>query len=206
MRRRRRAAPAAPEERQEAILKAALDVFSEKGFAATRLEDIAHRAGVAKGTLYLYFSDKEALFESMLQSVIAPALAQLVALAADETMAPADAVEKIIAFFEASVIGTPREKVLRLIISEGPRFPALAKFYYDNIVSKGLVAIRTIMKRGGNGTSLEPLQRFPQLLFAPLLMSVIWRGLFSEFEPLDVSALLADYRKILIPTEGEARS
>ena len=96
---KRRAARAAPEERQEAILKAALEVFSENGFAATRLEDIANRAGVAKGTLYLYFSDKEALFESMLQGVAAPVLAQLAALADDNTLTPAQAIRAFLRFF-----------------------------------------------------------------------------------------------------------
>ncbi len=113
----------APEERQEAILKAALDVFSEHGFAAARLEDVASRAGVAKGTLYLYFPDKETLFERMLQSVAAPALAMLARLAEAGNMPPAAAIDALLTFFETEVIGTPREKVIRLIITEGAALP-----------------------------------------------------------------------------------
>src|SRR5215813_4650834 len=149
--RRRRAARAAPEERQDHILRAALEVFSEHGFAATRLEDVAHRAGVAKGTLYLYFPDKEALFERMLQSVVAPALTRLAALAADETIPPAAAIGHLFAFLQTEVLNTPREKVIRLIVSEGPRFPKLAKFYYDEVISKGLASIRAIAGREKNG-------------------------------------------------------
>src|SRR5208337_870046 len=110
---RRRATPG---ERQEAILKAALEVFAEHGFAAARLDDIAARAGVAKGTLYLYFPDKETLFERMLQSFAAPVLARLSRLAEEESMPPAAALSAIVGFFETEVLGTPREKVIRLII------------------------------------------------------------------------------------------
>jgi AcrR family transcriptional regulator len=203
--RRRRAARAAPEERQGHILKAALDVFSEYGFAATRLEDIAQRAGVAKGTLYLYFPDKEALFERMLQSVVAPALVRLAALAADETVQPAAAIGHLFAFLQTEVLNTPREKVIRLIVSEGPRFPRLAKFYYDEVISKGLASLRAIAARQRDrpAPNIEALVRFPQLLFAPILMSIVWRGLFSEFDPLDVPALLETYKRILLEPEGE---
>jgi AcrR family transcriptional regulator len=200
--RRRRAAP---QERQDHILKAALDVFSEHGFAATRLEDVAQRAGVAKGTLYLYFPDKEALFERMLQSVVAPALARLAALAADETVPPAAAIGHLFAFLQTEVLNTPREKVIRLIVSEGPRFPRLAKFYYDEVISKGLASLRAIAGRtkGAPAPNIDAIARFPQLLFAPILVSIVWRGLFSEFDPLDVPALLETYKRILLQPEGE---
>jgi AcrR family transcriptional regulator len=195
---------ATPEEREEAILKAALDVFSEHGFAAARLEDVAQRAGVAKGTLYLYFPDKETLFERMLQSVAAPALAMLARLAEAGTVPPAAAISALLAFFEKEVIGTPREKVIRLIVSEGSRFPKLAKFYYDEVVSKGLSSIRAIAAREAHGSfNAEALSRFPQLIFAPLLMSVIWRSMFQQFEPLDVSALIAAHKDILLHKQGE---
>jgi AcrR family transcriptional regulator len=200
--RRRRAAP---QERQDHILKAALDVFSEHGFAATRLEDVAQRAGVAKGTLYLYFPDKETLFKRMLQSAVAPALARLAALAADENVPPAAAIGRLFAFLQTEILNTPREKVIRLIISEGPRFPGLAKFYYDEVISKGLASLRAIAGRtkGAPAPNIAALARFPQLLFAPILMSIVWRGLFSEFAPLDVPALLETYKRILLQPEGE---
>jgi len=205
--RRQRAARAAPEERQEIILKAALEVFSERGFAAARLDDVAQRAGVAKGTLYLYFPDKETLFERMLQSVAAPALALLSRLAEAENVPAAAAIGALLAFFENEVLGTPREKVIRLIISEGPRFPRLAKFYYDEVVSKGIASIRAIAAREKDGAfNAAALSRFPQLIFAPLLLSVVWRGLFSQFEPLDVSALIAAHKDILLHGQGERDS
>lgn len=196
-----------PEERQEDILKAALEVFSECGFAATRLDDVAKRAGVAKGTLYLYFPDKETLFERMLQSVAAPALEMLARLAEAENVPANGAIEALLTFFQNEVLGTPREKVIRLIISEGPRFPRLAKFHYDEVVSKGIALIRVIAAREkARSKNVETLSRFPQLIFAPLLMSVVWRSLFSQFEPLDVSAMIAAYKDILLGRQGERPS
>jgi AcrR family transcriptional regulator len=194
----------APEERQEAILAAALDVFSEHGFAAARLDDVAARAGVAKGTLYLYFPDKETLFEQMLTSVAAPALAQLSRLSEAQDVPPAVALAALLTFFETQVLDTQREKVIRLIISEGARFPRLAKFYYDEVICKGIAAIRKIAAREKhNSFNAEALSRFPQLIFAPLLMSVIWRSTFSQFEPLDVPALIAAHKDILLQPRVE---
>src|SRR5271157_5062947 len=88
---------ATPEERQEAILKAALDVFSEHGFAAARLDDVAQRAGVAKGTLYLYFPDKEALFENLLLSLAQPVLQRIAALSTDHNQPAGVVLEQILA-------------------------------------------------------------------------------------------------------------
>src|SRR5208337_1336315 len=128
-------------------------------------------------------------------------------LAEAESVPPAAALSTIIGFFETEVLGTPREKVIRLLIAEGPRFPRLAKFHYDQVVSKGLASIRAIAAREKGGAfNAEALSRFPQLVFAPLLMSVIWRGLFSQFEPLDVSAMLAAHKEILLQRQGERPS
>src|SRR5262252_8416238 len=111
-----RAAKAA--ERRNAILKAALDEFSERGFAAARLDDVARRAGVAKGTIYLYFKDKEALFQELVRFQIGPVVGAL------ETVLASDLplrviVDNALDIFVREIYGTHRKQVLRLIISEG---------------------------------------------------------------------------------------
>src|SRR5438309_698913 len=113
--------------RREAILAAALDEFAAQGFAATRLDDVARRAGVAKGTIYLHFRDKEALFQELMRAVLIPLVGML------ETIAQADArlraiAERIVDVFVDEIYATRRKDVIRLIISEGPRFPKLAEF------------------------------------------------------------------------------
>jgi AcrR family transcriptional regulator len=187
------------EERREAILHAALSVFSEQGFAAARLDDVAQRAGVAKGTLYLYFPDKEALFEQLLLSMAGPVLARFDALSADDSRSAAALLSDILEFIQTNILNSGRVHILRLIISEGPRFPRIAEFYHREVVSKGREIIRTIAKRGVARGELpsDALTRFPQLFFAPVLVAVFWEALFSKFDKLDVAGMLAEHRKLM---------
>src|SRR5262245_6994509 len=106
--------------RRQAILDAALTVFAAQGFEAARLDDVAARAGVAKGTLYLYFKDKEALFEEVVRSAISPILERMNGLAALPDVPFDTALEALFAMFEKEVLGTQRKLLIRLIIAEGP--------------------------------------------------------------------------------------
>ena len=187
-----RAAKAA--ERRNAILKAALDEFSERGFAAARLDDVARRAGVAKGTIYLYFKDKEALFQELVRFQIGPVVGALEAeLASDLPLAVI--VEHALDIFVREIYGTHRKQVLRLIISEGPRFPALAEFYYREVLAHILKAVRARLARAVERGEIagDELVRFPQLLGAPGIVAIVWSGLFDRFEPLDVRAMMRAY-------------
>src|SRR5437773_2032965 len=130
---RRRAEQSAA--RREAILAAALDEFATRGFAAARLDDVARRAGVAKGTIYLHFSDKEALFQELIRSVLSPFIARLEAVADVDLPARAIA-EQIVALFLREVYATRRRDIIRLVITEGPRFPQLAEFYHREVLSR----------------------------------------------------------------------
>ena len=189
----------ASEQRKLAILRAGLQVFAEKGFAAARLEDVAEKAGVGKGTIYLFFRDKEDLFEQIVLGAVSPVLALVGAVAADPE-APTDVIlGRLFDLFRAEVLGTWRHQVVRLVISEGPRFPAIAEFYHREVISKGLGIIRNLAQRALARGELKSaaLTRFPQLAFAPLLLALIWEGLFSTIEPLDVDGLLAAHRELL---------
>jgi AcrR family transcriptional regulator len=189
---RARAAKAA--ERRAAILRAALDEFSERGFAAARLDDVARRAGVGKGTIYLYFTDKEALFQELVRFQIGPVVGALeAALASDLPLAVI--VERALDIFVREIYGTHRKQVLRLIISEGPRFPALAEFYYREVLVHILKSVRARLARAVERGEIDgdELVRFPQLLGAPGIVAIIWSGLFDRFEPLDVRAMLRAY-------------
>jgi AcrR family transcriptional regulator len=180
-------------------LKAALKVFAAHGFEAARLDDVAARAGVAKGTLYLYFRDKEALFEALVRNAVSPLLDQMSRVAAAPDVSPLQAIETFFGVFQAEVLGTERKLLLRLIMAEGPRFPAIAEFYYREVVSRGLAMMRGLAKRAaseGAFASDAPM-RYPQLIVAPLLVAVLWDGLFSKIDPLDVSGLLRAHREML---------
>jgi AcrR family transcriptional regulator len=192
VRRDARAAKAA--ERRAAILKAALEEFSERGFAAARLDDVARRAGVAKGTIYLHFKDKEALFQELVRFQIGPVVGALeTVLASDLPLAVI--VEHALDIFVREIYGTHRKQVLRLIISEGPRFPALAEFYYREVLAHILKAVRARLARAVEKGEIagDELVRFPQLLGAPGIVAIVWSGLFDRFEPLDVRAMMRAY-------------
>lgn len=192
-------------ERRQAILKAALQEFSQKGFATARLEDVAVRAGIAKGTIYLYFRDKETLFQELIRSEMSPVVGTLeFALGLD---IPARlAAERAIELFLREIYGTERKDIIRLIINEGPRFPQLAEFYYREVVSRGIAAVRALLKRAHARGELrsDVLIRFPQLLVAPGIVAIIWQGLFEAHAQLDVAAMMRAHLDLLFG-EGSAR-
>jgi AcrR family transcriptional regulator len=194
----RRAARSA--ERREAILSAALDEFSARGFAATRLEDVAKRAGVAKGTIYLYFRDKETLFQELIRSMMSP-LVGVIEAAQFKDMPLRTFAAMIVELFVREVYGTRRKDVIRLMIAEGQRFPKLAEFYYHEVIARVIAALRGLIAaavaRGEVGREHEALARFPQLLMAPALVSIVWSGLFDRVAPLDVAALMRAHIDVL---------
>lgn len=185
--------------RRDAILDAALDEFSARGFAATRLDDVAKRADVAKGTIYLHFKDKESLFQELIRSKMTPVVGTLEAtFAADLPLRLV--VDKAIDVFVREVYGSHRKDLIWLIISEGPRFPALAEFYYREVLSRILQSVRELLRRSLERGELadDTLIRFPQLLGAPGIIAIIWSGLFDRFEPLDVRRMMrAHFHRLL---------
>jgi AcrR family transcriptional regulator len=191
-------------ERRQAILAAALKEFSARGFAAARLDDIADAAGIAKGTIYLYFRDKETLFQDLILSEMGPVVATLeTALAVD---LPVRAVaERAVELFVREIYGTSRRDIIRLILSEGPRFPQLADFYYREVLSRIIAAVRALLRRALERGELrsDAIIRFPQLLGAPGIVAIIWSGLFERQEPLDVQGLMRAHLDLLFG-EGKA--
>jgi AcrR family transcriptional regulator len=185
-------------ERREAILAAALEEFAARGFAATRLDDVAARAGVAKGTIYLYFRDKESLFQELVRAMVSPLVGAIAAAPLAELPIRA-VVEMIVDLFVKEIYGTRRRDVLRLIISEGPRFPKLAEFYYREVIARVLPVVRARFARAVERGELvhDALARFPQLLVAPALMAIVWRSLFERFQPLDVRELMRAHVDLL---------
>jgi AcrR family transcriptional regulator len=180
--------------RRDAILDAALDEFSARGFAAARLDDVAKRASVAKGTIYLYFKDKEDLFQELIRSNMGPVVGTLESAFATN-LPLRTIVNQAIEIFIGEIYSTRRKQVMRLIISEGPRFPAIAEFYYHEVLAPLLKAVRGLLRRAYDRGELadDALIRFPQLLGAPGIIAIVWSGLFDRFEPLDVRAMMRAY-------------
>src|SRR5215468_11615613 len=189
--------------RRDAIVTAALEEFSARGFAAARLEDVARRAGVGKGTIYLHFRDKEALFRELVTTMLVPFIANI------EAVPPAGlpirvVLQRLIDLFIREIYGTERRKLIRLIIAEGPRFPQLAEFHYHHVVKRAVVAMRALLAAAHRRGELrnDALVRFPQLVVAPCMMAIIWSGLFDRFAPLDVAALMRAHLDLIFGTGG----
>jgi AcrR family transcriptional regulator len=185
--------------RRSAILAAALDEFAARGFAATRLDDVARRAGVAKGTIYLHFADKETLFQELIRLELSPVVGALEHIAQAEIpvrrLGP-----QLVEVFVREIFETRRKDVIRLVITEGPRFPKLAEFYYREVISQVMGAMRALLRRAVERGELkhDALVRFPQLLAAPGLMALLWSGLFDRFEHLDIRGMLTAHFEILL--------
>jgi AcrR family transcriptional regulator len=184
-------------ERRDAILSAALDEFSSRGFEAARLDDVARRAGVAKGTIYLYFRDKESLFQELVRAMLTPLVGTIEALGqADVPLATL--ADRIVELFVREVYETRRKDVIRLMISEGRRFPKLAEFYYREVLSRIISAVRTLLRRAAaRGEVPEALAEFPQIIAAPGLVAIIWSGLFERFDPIDVRKMMKTHVELL---------
>ena len=190
--------------RREAILAAALDEFTERGFALTRMDDVARRAGVGKGTIYLHFKDKESLFQQLVTTMLGPIVMQLRKLP-DEDRPVRFVLERLFTVFAKEIYGTKRREVLRLVMTEGPRFPPLAEFYYHEVVEPAITMVRGLLDRACARGELrqERLAEFPQLVVAPALVAVIWSGLFDRFAPLDMAGLMRAHLDLLLAPGDE---
>jgi AcrR family transcriptional regulator len=178
-------------ERIQAILAAALEEFVEQGFAAARLDAIAERAGIGKGTVYLYFDSKEALFEEAVRSVILPVIEGLEGAALSPQGSAEMLLRLMITTFYREVVATDRRRIVRLLIGEGPRFPRLVAFYHGEVVSRGIAALRHVLRYGVERGEFRQsaAAEFPQVVMGPAMVGAIWTMLFGEIEPLDLERL-----------------
>jgi len=192
-------------ERRGAIIEAAMDEFIARGFAATRLDDVAKRAGVAKGTIYLHFKDKESMFEELIRTAIVPMITRLWGTPPQPGASVRDMVEGFAKTFIEEVATTRRGDLVRLIVAEGPRFPEVADFYYREVVSRGLAGMRALIELGIARGEIKQknLARFPQIMVAPALIAVIWQSLFSRHAPLDALEMFRVHLDLIF---GERRT
>jgi AcrR family transcriptional regulator len=191
-------------ERRQAIIEAAMDEFIAGGYAATRLDDVARRAGVAKGTIYLHFADKEALFQELVRTALVPLIGRLAAPPPAGGSVRA-ALERFAETFAREVVSTRRGDIVRLIVSEGARFPSVADFYYREVVSRGLAGMRALIELGIARGEIreEGLARYPQIVVAPAIVAVIWQGLFGRHAPLDATEMFRVHLDLIF---GERRA
>lgn len=190
------------EDRPREICAAALEVFAEKGFAAARLDDIARRAGVSKGTLYLYFNDKEALFRAVVRDTVAPNIEAVRAAALGADL-PFEQVARMFLARLAELTGRlPVGAVAKMVIGESRNFPELAKIWHDQVVSRALAMLGQLIEAAqqrGEVRSGDPrLHAFS--LVGPMLMGILWRETLEPAggAPLDLEALARQHAETVL--------
>ncbi len=180
------------------ILEAALTVFAEKGFAAARMEDIAAKAGVTKGTIYLYFPSKEEVFKSLARQHVGSTLAD----AAEQARGYQGSVRDFLTMMMA-VMGEKIERghmavLPKIIIAESGNFPELARFWRTEVIDKALGMLSGVIAKGiARGEIRElppdiPPEYVARLCVAPFIMSIIWRTVIAPTDKVPF-----DYRKFL---------
>jgi AcrR family transcriptional regulator len=181
-----------PEDRPQELTEAALDLFVEKGFAATRLDDVAARAGVSKGTLYLYFDSKEALFKAVIESAVVPAVAEGENLVRDFQGSSTELLRELVQGWWRLFGGTKLGGIPKLMISEARNFPEVAQFYHEHVIQRGVRLFTGTVQRGIDAGEFRPVdvECAVQSLIGPLMMKALWHHSFvacgcgiTEIEP-----------------------
>ena len=190
------------EDRPREICNAALQVFAEKGFAAAKLDEIARRAGVSKGTLYLYFKDKAELFRAVVRDTVAPNIEPIRHMAAVADLPFEQVVRMLLPRFAEIAGQVPVGAVAKMVIGESRNFPELAKVWHDEVVSKALGMIASLISqaqaRGEVRSGDSRLHAFS--LMGPLMMGVLWRETLEPAggTPLDLPALANQHAETVL--------
>jgi AcrR family transcriptional regulator len=184
------------------ILDAALAVFAERGYAATRMDDIALRAGVTKGTIYLYFDSKDSVFETLVRESIGTALARLLADADRFEGSAADLLRLMLRGIGRFVTTSDRVVLPKIIVAEAGNFPALVQFYRREVIDRGLALLQSVIARGVARGEFRPVtpEHAARICVAPLLLAAVWRTTFAPLDavPYDYEALVETHIDLLL--------
>jgi AcrR family transcriptional regulator len=189
-------------DRPAEIVSAALAVFAEKGFAAAKLDEIARRAGVSKGAVYLYFETKEDIFRAVVTQAIAPNIATVKAMAAAHPGPLADLLGGVVAHVSKMVETTPVGGVLKMVVAEAGNFPEIARVWHDQLVSQALGVVTAAIEAAQARGEVKPgnARIYAMELISPMVVSVIWRETFVPVgaEPFDIPTVMAQHVETLL--------
>ena len=169
------------EARPAELMSAALELFVERGFAATRLDEVSVRAGVSKGTLYLYFSSKEELFKAVIRSGIVPLIERGERLLDEHHGTSSELLRAIVFNWWGSIGTTKLGGIPKLMFSECRNFPEIGKFYYDEVISRGHLLVQTVLERGMHSGEFRRMDAnyAMRMILAPLVYLLLWRHSFD---------------------------
>lgn len=185
------------EDRPGEIVSAARKVFAEKGFAAARLDDIAAKAGVSKGALYLYFNTKEDIFAAVVRDAVSPNVEAILSLIAGHK-GPVEPLLRGLAGRMADLASQPDiGAVAKMVIAESGNFPELARIWHGGVVGPALQAISQLIETGQASGELRPgdPRAYAVSLMAPVLMAILFRETFVPIgaKPFDIPGLVQQH-------------
>ncbi len=190
------------EERPAELMAAALDLFVERGYAATRLDDVAALAGVSKGTLYLYFSSKEELFKAVIRSGIVPLIEQGERLHEEHQGSAGELLRKIVFAWWQSIGSSKLGGIPKLMFSECRNFPEIGQFYFEEVISRSYRLIESVMESGMNGGEFRRMDAnyATRLVVAPIVLLLLWRYSFDfcESKCVDAESYLEQHLDVFI--------
>jgi AcrR family transcriptional regulator len=192
----------APTERPQEILDAALALFVEKGFAATRLDDVAERAGLSKAAIYLYFADKTALFLDVVRQAVVSNLGTVETMLAAHRGPVAPLIPRILEFMASRIEETPMASVAKIVISESRAFPEIGRFYLTEVIGRGMPLMEGLIARGiaqGEFRKVDPGLTVRTMMGA-MLLGGLWHTVFEPIgaEKLDVRALARHHADLML--------
>ena len=165
------------EARPQELLDAALDLFVERGYAATRLDDVAAQAGVSKGTLYLYFTNKEELFKAVVRENMVPVLGEAEGIMETYEGPTLSLFRDLVLGWWERIGNTKLSGITKLMIAESSNFPEVAQFYHDEVIARGDAMIAHMLERGIQRGEFRPIdvQQATRVIRAPMLMLMMWK-------------------------------
>ncbi|HEY8025555.1 MAG TPA: TetR/AcrR family transcriptional regulator [Burkholderiaceae bacterium] len=177
--------------RPQELLAAALDLFVERGYAATRLDDVAANAGVSKGTLYLYFTNKEDLFKAVVREHLLPVLGEAEQAMAQFEGSSRDLLRDLLMRWWTNVGETKLSGITKLLMAESGNFPELAQFFHDEVIARGNAMIERALERGMQRGEMRRLdaETVTQVITAPMIMLMLWKHSFGPCQDKPVSPI-----------------
>jgi len=203
------------DDRPAEIMTAALEVFTARGFSATRLDDVAKRAGISKGTLYLYFDSKDELFKAMVRETLVPNIELAEAQLGDDGVTTPELLVHVLRGM-VSAIASPMGAIPKLIVAEANNFPDLARFYVEEVVGRGMSVLGRLLARGtarGEFRAVDPVAIAP-IVMGPMMVLAMWKHALEPHAPaparglFELGAFFENYTDLvlhgLLPRPGGA--
>jgi AcrR family transcriptional regulator len=182
------------------IVKAATTCFIEAGYGGTKLEDVARKAGIAKGTIYLYFDTKQDLFEAVIRAEVGEVIDDISAMMASYAGPTDKLLRMVILRAYETIVKSNARFIMRIIVGEAQQFPELRQLYYESSIKHGNAAMAKVLQRGVERGEFRAgaATAHPQLIMSPCLTAAIWSMTFADFDAIDMDSYIDGHIDLML--------